>query len=97
MRCTKSFKRRKCSRLGFSCRTKIHRNAVLHDFVLIQDLIQDTQRSSAINHEVFGYYFEPIHDRFAREDMMIMRSAQSYTDPVIRLAVKSIGRHSWLR
>ena len=34
-------------------RAKIHGNAMLHHFVLLQNLIQDTQRSPTIDHEVF--------------------------------------------
>src|ERR1700684_2779096 len=78
-------------------RAEVHRDAVLHHFVLFQNLIENAQRASAINHEIFGYDFEPVHDGLARENMMVMRGAQTDPDPVICVAIKPIGRHSSLR
>ena len=76
---------------------EVHGDAVLHHFVLFQNLIEDAQRAPAINHEIFGYDFEPIHYGLARKNVLIMRGAQTDPDSVIRVAVKAIGRHSRLR
>src|SRR6202035_187362 len=83
--------------IGTFCRAKIHGNAVLNDFVLLQNLIQDAQRPPAIDHEVLGDYFEPIHYRFARQNMVVMRCAQTNPDAVVRKIVKTICWHSLLR
>src|SRR5579863_1078456 len=83
--------------IRFFRRTEVHRNTVLDHFVLFENLIEDAQRASAVNHEVFGYDFEPVHDGLAREDMVIVRGAQTDPDSVIRVAVEAIGRHSPLR
>jgi hypothetical protein len=70
---------------------------VLHYFVLFQNLIEDAQRASAVNHEIFRYDFEPIHDGLARKNMVVMGGTQTDSDSVIRVAVKAIGRHLRLR
>src|SRR5580692_9699326 len=77
--------------------TEVHRDAVLHHLVLFQNLIEDAQRAAAIDHEIFGYDFEPLYYRLAREDVVIVRGAQTDPDSVVRVAVKPIGRHSSLR
>jgi hypothetical protein len=64
---------------------------------LFQNLIEDAQRASAVNHEIFRYDFEPIHDGFARKNMVVMRGTQADPDSVVRVAVKAIGRHLRLR
>jgi hypothetical protein len=64
---------------------------------LFQNLIEDAQRASAVNHEIFRYDFEPIHDGFARKNMVVMGGTQTDSDSVIRVAVKAIGRHLRLR
>ena len=61
--------------IGAFRRAEIHRDAVLHHFVLFQNLIEDAQRASAVDHEIFGYDFEPIHDGLARKNMMVMRGS----------------------
>src|ERR1700691_668097 len=83
--------------IGTFGRTEVHRDAVLHYFTLFQNLIQNAQRASAINHEILRYDFEPIHDGLARQNVMVVRRTQTDSDPVIRVSVKPIGRHSPLR
>src|ERR1700739_810825 len=51
--------------VGPAGRTEIHRNSVLHDFVLVQYLIEDVERAPPVNHEVFGNNFEPVYDRLS--------------------------------
>jgi hypothetical protein len=48
----------------------------VHDLILTEYLIQNVQRP-AVNHEIFGDDFKPVDDRFTREDMLIVRSAQA--------------------
>ena len=74
-------------------RAEIHRNAVLHHSVLLQNLIQDAQRPPAIDHEIFGDDLEPIHHGLARKNVVVVRRAQADPDSVIRETVKSIGWH----
>src|SRR5580704_5924214 len=83
--------------IGTFGRTEVHRDAVLHDFVLFQNLVEDAQRAPAVNHEIFGYDFEPIHDGLTGKNVVVMRGAQTDPDSVVRVAVKAIGRHSSLR
>jgi hypothetical protein len=66
---------------------------VLYDFVLVQDLIEDSQRASAIDHEILGYDFEPIHHGLARKNVVVVRGAQSDPDAVLGKIVKSVGWH----
>jgi hypothetical protein len=70
---------------------------VLHDFVLLQDLIEDVQRPTAIDHEIFRNYFEPINDGLARENVVVVRGAQSDADAEVRKSIEAIRRHSNLR
>src|SRR5580704_284648 len=83
--------------IGALGRAEVHGDAVLHDFILFQNLIEDAQRSSAVNHEIFRDDFEPIHDGLARKNMVVMGGTQADPDSVVRVAVKAIGRHLRLR
>src|SRR5258708_37851547 len=96
VRFTSCFNLRRCSRLGL-CRSEIHGDSVLHDFVLIEDLIQNVQRPAAVNHEILGDNFKPVHDGFTRENMLIVRSAQANSNPVISKRVKATFRHVLFR
>jgi hypothetical protein len=77
-------------RLG---RAEIHRYAVLHDAVLLQDSVQRGQRTAAIHHEVLRDDLEPAHHRFVLQDVPVVRDAETHTDPVIGEPVESICRH----
>src|SRR6185437_1664106 len=74
-------------------RTEIHRHAVLHDFVLFQNLIEDLQRAPAIDHEIFRNDLEPIDHRFTAQDVIVVRRAQPNPDPILRKSIKPIRRH----
>ena len=67
--------------IGALGRTEVHRDAVLHHFVLLENLIEDAQRASAINHEIFGDDFEPIHHRLARKNVMVVRERRPIPIP----------------
>src|SRR3954462_2428056 len=73
--------------------TEIHGHAVLYDFVLFQNLIEDLQRTPAIDHEIFRDYFEPIDQWLAAQDVVVMRRAQSDADSVVCKSVETIPRH----
>src|SRR5216683_1610036 len=74
-------------------RAEVHGHAVLHHFVLLQDLIEDVQRPPAIDHEILGNNLEPVAHRLARQNVVVMRRAQSNPNPILRKPIKSICRH----
>src|SRR5438105_283744 len=59
---------------------EIHRHAVLHDSVLLEDLVEHVQRPPGVAHVVFGNDFKPSDDRLAREDVLVMLHAQPDAD-----------------
>src|SRR5436305_559964 len=73
---------------------KIHGYAVLYDFVLLQDFVEDVQRTPAIDHEILGNNLEPIADRLARQNMVVVRRAQANPDSIFSESVKAICGHS---
>ena len=74
-------------------RTKID-STVLDDPVLFQIESEDFEWTPAIDHEVFGDDFEPIHvDWFLLENMPIVRHAETNSDFVVRVAVEGVCRH----
>src|SRR5258708_1726851 len=73
--------------------TEIHGDPMLHDPVLVQNLVEHTERASAIDHEVFRDNLKPIDDRFLFEDMVVVRYAQPYAYPVVRVPIKTICWH----
>src|SRR5580698_5479335 len=83
--------------IQFLRRTEIHRHAVLHHFVLIENLIQDSQRPPAVDHVVLGNNFEPIHHGLARQDVVVVRRPQTNPDPVVCEIVEPVRRHSQLQ
>src|SRR6266568_4732523 len=72
-------------------RTEVHGNTVLNDAILLQDLIEDAQRTAAVDHEIFRKNLEPVHDRFSREDMMVVRGTQANSNAVVRESIKAIS------
>src|SRR5260370_42426091 len=67
---------------------------MLYDPVLIEYSIQNVQRPSAANHEIFGYDFKPVDDWLARENVLVMRRPQANPNPVLRKAVEPVRRHA---
>ena len=66
---------------------------MLHDAVLLENLIEHLERPAAIDHEIFRDDLEPIDDRFLREDVPVMRNAQADADAVIGEIIEWIRRH----
>ena len=50
---------------------------MLHDAVLLENLVEHVQRAAAIDHEVLGDDFEPVDDRLLFEDVLVVRDAQA--------------------
>src|SRR5262249_36818158 len=74
-------------------RAKVHGNAMLDYLVLIQDLIEYVQRTSAVDHVVFRDDFEPTDDRLFLKDVIVVRNAKADSDSEILESVKAIGWH----
>ncbi len=72
-------------------RAKIHRHAVLHDAILLENLVEHFERTSAINHEIFRDDLKPIDDRLLFQDVAVMRHAQADSDAVVVEILKWIG------
>jgi hypothetical protein len=66
---------------------------MLDHAILLQDLVEHLQWTSAIDHEIFRDDFKPFHDRLFFEDVLVVRDAEANTDAVVRLAVKLIRGH----
>ena len=63
---------------------------MLDNAILLQDLFENVQRPSAIDHEIFGNNLEPINDRLAREDVMVVRGTQANANAVGSESIKTI-------
>jgi hypothetical protein len=74
-------------------RAEVHRDSVLDDLVLIENAVKHRQRPAAIHHVVFGDDLKPVDFTFAREDVIVMRDAQTDSNTVIREGIEAIGRH----
>src|SRR5260221_13646081 len=71
-------------------RTEIHGDAMLHDAVLLEDLIEHFERPAAVDHKILGNNLEPVDRRLLAEDVAIMRDAQTDPDSVIAESVERI-------
>src|SRR5258708_40139066 len=72
-------------------RAEIHGDAVLHHAVLIENPIENAEGPSAADHKIFRNDFKPVHHRFARQDMVVVRRAQPDADAVVRESIETIG------
>ena len=79
--------------IGCGHRAEVHRNAMLHDAIALEDLIEHGQRSAAIDHEVFRDDFKPVHHRLARKDVLVVRNAQTDSDAVVLECIEAIASH----
>src|SRR5258708_18178872 len=73
--------------------SEIHGDPVLHDFVLLENLIEDVQRPSPVDHEILRDDLKPIDNGFARKNVVVVRRAQANSYPVICKPIKPISRH----
>ncbi len=72
---------------------EVHGNSMLHDLVLLQDLVENRQRASAVDHIVFGDDLEPVHHRLPFENVRVVRNAQPNSDAVFGEAIEAVCRH----
>ena len=79
--------------VGALSRAEVHGNAVLNDLILFQDFVENAQRPPAVDHEIFGYNFKPIHNGAAGQYMLVMRDSQPDSDSVVCVSIKPICRH----
>ncbi len=75
---------------------KVHRDAVLDDSVLLEDLVEDLERPAAVDHVVFGDDLEPVDDGLLGEDVVVVRDTQTDPHAIVGETVETIGRHSML-
>ena len=80
--------------IGFFCGTKIHGDAVLHDFVLLENLIEDLHGASAIDHKILRNNFEPIDDWLALQDVLVVGRAQTDADAIFGEIIEAVGTHA---
>src|ERR1035438_7584239 len=73
-------------------RAEVHGDAVLDDAVAFEDLVEDAERTAAIDHVVFGDDFEPIGGGLAVQDVIVMGNAQTDPYAVIGERVVAIDR-----
>src|SRR5216684_807349 len=77
-------------------RAEVHRDTMLHDLILIENLVEYLERLAAVDHVVFGDDLKPVDDWLLRQDVVVMRNAQSDTYSVICESVEAIGWHGVL-
>ena len=81
-------------RVGLGHRAEVHRDAVLHDAIALENLIEHGERTAAVDHEILRDDFEPVDDRLAREDVLVMRNAQTNSDAVVLERIEAIAGHA---
>ena len=82
----------KCSRVKPVGRAEIHGHAVLHDAILLENLVEHFERTAAVDHEIFRDDLKPVDDRFFLQDVPVMRHAQADANAVFGEIVKWICR-----
>ncbi len=73
--------------------TEVHRNAMLHNAIPVENLIENLQCTAAIDHVVLGNDLKPIDDRLLRKDMVVVRHPQSDAYAIVGKPVETICRH----
>src|SRR5436853_7852352 len=68
-------------------------DTVLDNLVLLENLIEDMQRTSAVDHVILRDDLEPADHRFFAQDVIVMRDAQTDPDSEIFKCIKKVGRH----
>ena len=72
---------------------EIHRDAVLHDLVALENLLELSKRTTIIRHVVLGDDLEPVDHRLVFEDVLEVWIAQSDADTEVMIAVEAICGH----
>src|SRR5580704_5283701 len=71
------------------CGAEVHRDAVLDDPVLVQDLVECLESAASVDHVVFGDDLEPVDDGLLRENMFIVRNAKTDPHPVVGKSIEA--------
>src|SRR5260370_27252365 len=79
--------------IGWLLGTKVHGNTMLDDLIALKNLIENMQRSPTIDHVVLGDNLEPIHNRFLRKNVLVMRHTKAYPNSKVRESVERICWH----
>ena len=66
---------------------------MLNDAVLLEDLVENAQRTPGVAHVILRNNLEPIHNGFFTQDVAVMRHTQANADAVSGLVVESIRGH----
>src|SRR5580698_6043904 len=70
---------------------------MLHHAVLIQNLIEHTQRSAPVDHVVLRDNLKPVDNRLLRKDVLVVRDAKPDANAVFGKSIKTICRHSGIQ
>ncbi len=73
--------------------TEIHGYTVLHDFILFEDLIENSKGLTSVNHIVFGDDLKPSHYGLALEDVLVMRDAQPEAYAEVGKSIEAVSCH----
>ena len=73
--------------------TEIHGYTVLHDFILFEDLIENSKGLTSVNHIVFGDDLKPSHYGLALEDVLVMRDAQPEAYAEVAKSIEAVSCH----
>ena len=66
---------------------------MLNNSILFEDAVENFERPSPVDHEVFGNDLEPVDDRLSFKNVPVMWNAQTDSDPIIRLTIERVSRH----
>src|SRR6266481_417726 len=66
---------------------------MLNNSIALKNLIEDMQRSPTIDHVVLGDNLEPIHNRFFRQNVLVVRHAKTYPNSKVCESIEMICRH----
>ena len=75
--------------------SEVHGDTVLHYAVLVENLIENPQRTAVVHHVVFRDDLKPIDHRLPGEDVIIMRNSQANADTVVGVPIETISRHMY--
>ena len=75
------------------CAAKVHGDTMLNDSILIEDLVKNLERASAVDHVVLRDDLKPIDDWLLRENVVVVRNSQTDPDSIVGVSVEAIGRH----
>ena len=74
-------------------RTEIHGDAVLHDLVLFENLVEHCQRPATVDHVIFRDDLKPVDERLPLKNVLVVGNAQADSNSVFGESVEAICRH----